>query len=116
MQYNILADAYTWGWYADVFCNTKDKRFLEFEQRFPLISEEIESSQPDLMCLCEVDKVEESYNPLLERLGYEYKMASRRGKDNVVIAYKPKVFKILDSWEIQHDELAEKFPIMQPGQ
>jgi hypothetical protein len=43
-------------------------------------------------------------------MGYEYKLASRRGLDAVMVAYKTDVFDYVEHYEIQHNDIAEMFP------
>ena len=64
------------------------------------------------MCLCEVDHLEEKYSKLLIEMGYQYYTESRRGKDSILIAFKPKVFEYVEHYGILHDSLCEKFPAL----
>lgn len=43
-------------------------------------------------------------------LGYQFVTESRRGKDDVVVAWKASKFNLVDSFGIQQDDLCEMFP------
>lgn len=96
LQYNILADCYT----DDEHNSNLNKTHLDFKLRFPIIFQELKNSQADLMCLCEVDHLEEKYSKLLIEMGYQYYTESRRGKDSILIAFKPKVFEYVEHYGI----------------
>lgn len=69
----------------------------------------------DIVCLCEVDHLDDLYGAFMKELGYEFQVASRRGKDNVLVAYDPNKFSYVEHSEVQHDDLSEFFPPVKVG-
>ena len=67
-------------------------------------------TKADILILCEVDHLDDTYGPLLKRKGFEFFSVSRRGMDMILIAFNPNIFKYENHKEIQHDVLSEDFP------
>ena len=66
--------------------------YLNFKYRSHKILEELKYSNSDIICLQEVDHIEDFYRPQLEGMGYSIHEAYRRGKDAVVVGYKKEEF------------------------
>jgi len=74
-----------------------------------MIERELRESNADLLFLTELDN-EPIYKKLLHEMGYEYQLASRRGLDAVMVAYKTAMFDYVEHFTVQHDQLGECFP------
>lgn len=79
--------------------------WLKLKGRSPLICKEISDSMSDIVCLCEVDHIDDLYGKFMTDLGYQFYTASRRGKDSVMLAFDPSKFEYVEHSEVQHDKL-----------
>lgn len=76
MSYNILADQLcspNWFTYAS-------KQVLDFKFRGPRIIEEIASSSASLLCLQELDRIDDFYDEKLKALGFNIVYGMREQK------------------------------------
>jgi mRNA deadenylase 3'-5' endonuclease subunit Ccr4 len=105
LEYNLLAECYT----KDEHSAHLNQSNLEFASRFQMIERELRESNADLLFLTELDN-EPIYKKLLHEMGYEYQLASRRGLDAVMVAYKTAMFDYVEHFTVQHDQLGECFP------
>ena len=106
MSYNILADIYTNAEHARGKYNLD---YLNFRERSSKIMAEIKESDPDLVCLQEVDNYDTVYKPFLNKLGYECHIEWRREDDAVLIGYKTDKFELRDTLHIQYNDLKKRF-------
>ena len=93
MSYNILADVYTGMTHG----HHLNRDHLDFSDRSAKIISEIRQSDADIVCLQEVDHFEDTYKPVLEGMGYEFRFEYRRRRDAVLIAFKADKYLLLDS-------------------
>lgn len=101
MSFNILADAYTDSNFH--YCQSD---FMKFSYRGPQILRIIETLNPNIICLQEVDHYKEFYYPNLskkyhifeEKRGEDYE-----GKDGLLIAFEKKTFKFLKKAVVSYD-------------
>lgn len=71
---------------------------------------EIKESDPDLVCLQEVDNYKTVYEPFLNEMGYECHTEWRReDNDAVLIGYKKDKFELRDTLHIQYNDLKKRF-------
>ena len=98
MSYNILAEIYT----DDKSIKGKfNKEHLDFRERSLKIMAEIRESDPDLICLQEVDNFETVYQPFLASMGYEFQTEWRReDNDAILLGYKKDKFELIDTVNI----------------
>ena len=83
--------------------------YLNFKYRSVRILQEIKSSEADIICLQEVDHMDDYYRPQLENLGYQLHEAYRRGKDAVVVGYKRELYRILDKEVVDYNDLVKLY-------
>lgn len=70
---------------------------------------EIENSDSDLLCLQEVDHINDFYGPRLRDIGYELQWTLRREKDAVMVAYKKDKFDCIRVEPIDYNDVADLF-------
>lgn len=83
--------------------------YLNFRYRSVRILQEIKSSEADIICLQEVDHLDDFYRPQLESLGYQVHEAYRRGKDAVVVGYKRELYKIIEKEIVDYNDLVKHY-------
>lgn len=81
----------------------------DFEYRYKRIVGEIEETRADVVCLQEVDHFDDVYKQHLTRLGYEYSLNYRKGKDATLVAWLTDKFTLLDSKNVYHNDVANEF-------
>lgn len=109
MSYNLLADRLA---YPHIFTHTTPAR-LSFQFRGPRILAEIRASDADILCLQEVDRVSDFYDGMLSALGYKLVHYGRPGLfrgEGVAIAFKIDKFKLLQTEQINMDDLGKIYP------
>ena len=107
MSYNILAELYT---NPERTIGHMNEDHLDFKDRSTRIMQEIKESDPDLICLQEVDDLKNIYEPFLKGMGYEFHTEWRRiDNDAVLLGYKKDKFEMLDTHGFQHNEMVDKY-------
>jgi len=84
------------------------RSILSLQFRGPRVIAEIRNSNADVLCLQEVDRVTDFYEPMLNALGYSLVHYGRPGLfrgEGIALAYKPETFKILEKETIDFDDL-----------
>ncbi len=109
MSYNLLADRLALPKY---FPHTTPA-LLSFQFRGPRIITEIRLSDCDILCLQEVDRVSDYYDGMFNALGYKLIHYGRPGilrGEGVAIAYKSSKLKVLETDQINMDDLSKIYP------
>mmetsp|Transcript_934 Transcript_934/g.1446 ORF Transcript_934/g.1446 Transcript_934/m.1446 type:complete len:157 (-) Transcript_934:732-1202(-) len=105
MSYNVLADRLASG---SKFSHTTSE-ILGFDFRGPRIVAEIEKSDACIVCLQEVDRVKDFYEPQLECLGMQlihYKRPKFFKGDGIAIAYRSEQVRLLETEYVDLNDLA----------
>ena len=109
MSYNVLADRLA---LAHRYTHTT-RSILSLNYRGRRIIAEIRSSGADILCLQEIDRFSDFYEPMLKALGYETIYYGRPGifrGEGIAIAYKAEEFNILETERINFDDLINIYP------
>ena len=116
MSYNILADQLA----TEEFQPMQQSHMLEFGFRAPRIIEEIRSSDASLVCLQEVDHIDDFYDGELKGLGYNVIYGKRENPDEriprrggerhtIAIAYKTSDWVLIDKELIDLGQVSQWF-------
>jgi mRNA deadenylase 3'-5' endonuclease subunit Ccr4 len=109
MSYNVLADRLA---LSHIFTHTT-RSVLAFNFRGPRIIAEIRESKADILCLQEVDRISDFYEPMLSALGYKLLHYGRPGLfrgEGIAIAYKTDKFNLIERENINFDDLSNVYP------
>ena len=93
LSYNVLADRYTNPGRTKGHMN---ENHLDFKKRSARIMAEIKQSDADLICLQEIDHLNDVYGPFLDGMGYNFHTEWRRvDNDAVLLGYKKDKFDLV---------------------
>ena len=114
MSYNLLADSYAT---SDMHSHASSA-VLSFSFRGPRLIEEISMSGASLICLQEVDRIDDFYDQKLQNLGYNLVYGKREGQGNplapehhtIAIAYKKSEWFMIDNLLIDLGEVSKWLP------
>jgi mRNA deadenylase 3'-5' endonuclease subunit Ccr4 len=100
--WNVLADAYVHGQSSAMAAPEQ----MKWKYRFDLISKVISYLNTDIFCLQEVDNYSSSFKQLFHSLFYHSIYVRRpRKNDGCVVAFKSELFELIETEEIQLDDL-----------
>ncbi|TNV78978.1 hypothetical protein FGO68_gene13172 [Halteria grandinella] len=105
LSYNILADCYS-RYFMFKYVRHGN---LNFNYRSLRILQEIKDSNSDIICLQEVDHMDDFYKPQLEKLGYDLHHAYRREKDAVVVGFKRDLYEIMTKDIVDYNDLVKVY-------
>ncbi|CAK8579564.1 unnamed protein product [Lathyrus sativus] len=103
-SYNILADRNA-SQHADLYVNTPS-RYIDWDRRKKILSDEFFEWKPDIICLQEVDKYCE-LSDILIKAGYagSYKRRTGDTSDGCAMFWKADKFRLLDGESIQYKDI-----------
>ncbi|KAI5382939.1 Carbon catabolite repressor protein 4 3 [Lathyrus oleraceus] len=103
-SYNILADRNA-SQHSDLYVNTPS-RYINWDRRKKILSDEFFEWNPDIICLQEVDKYYELSN-ILVKAGYagSYKRRTGDTSDGCAMFWKADKFRLLDGESIQYKDI-----------
>ncbi|CAJ2676175.1 unnamed protein product [Trifolium pratense] len=103
-SYNILADRNA-SQHADLYVNIPS-RYINWDRRQKILSDELFQWNPDIICLQEVDKYFELSN-ILVKAGYagSYKRRTGDTSDGCAMFWKADKFQVLDEESIQYKDI-----------
>ena len=108
MSYNVLCEQ----WEAPHKFPYANDQVRAFKFRAPRVIAEIGSSDASMICLQEVDNIEDFYDEQLKKtLGLEVVYGKRMGdRPTDAIAYKPDVWQLLASEYVEFKDIIEWIP------
>lgn len=103
-SYNILADRNA-SQHTDLYVNTPS-RYINWNRRQKILSDELFQWNPDIICLQEVDKYVELSN-ILVKAGYagSYKRRTGDTSDGCAMFWKADKFRLIDGESIQYNNI-----------
>ena len=108
MSYNLLADQMC----SPDYFTYASPQVLDFNFRGPRVIEEISLSEASLICLQEVDRIDDFYEPKLNELGFSLIYGRREVPEyhTLVVGYRSEEWVLIDTEQIEFSDLSEVFP------